>query len=313
MKKTITLIFAVLFLAVQLISVSAQEKGIPSVVVSEPALYVHAVSSSDDTEAWHKWQSIHDEDFQEEKPNEKYFFLPSSAGKNSVDVYNGYDEEVILNGVKIPSHTTEPVPYEAGVSYSVTVGTDSYTLTLMNSNAEAAIYINNPDADGSGLDLISYLGVDKSRSAAATGAIVTPDGSIDNTGIKKIKGRGNTSWEKPKKSYNITYDKDVVIAGMDKTKKVAIVANYQDDSLSRNRILYDLSDAVGLPYAPDSRYVDFYANGYYWGSYLLSEKIDSGSLLPKIENSDYLNDDNTIKENFDFVVEVNPSAGDDDY
>ena len=188
MKKTVVLIVTVLFLIMLSMSVSAQEKGVPSDFASDPALYVHAVSGSDDSEAWQKWQSVHDEDFLEEKADEKYFYLPSSAEKSSVDVYNGYDEEVMLNGVKILSHTTESVPYEAGVSYSVAVGTESYTLTMMNSNAEAAIYINNPDADGSGLDLMSYLNVDKSRSAAASGAIVTPDGRIDNTEIKKIKG-----------------------------------------------------------------------------------------------------------------------------
>lgn len=44
---------------------------------------------------------------------------------------------------------------------------------------------------------------------------------------------------------------------MDKCKKFSMLANYQDDSLSRNRFLYDLSDAVDMPYASDSRYVDF--------------------------------------------------------
>ena len=50
---------------------------------------------------------------------------------------------------------------------------------------------------------MDYLNVDKSRSAKASGAIVTPDGTIDNTEIKKIKGRGNSTWDKPKKAYNI--------------------------------------------------------------------------------------------------------------
>ena len=313
MKKAFVMIFAVLIPAVLPASVPAQEKGIPSDFALDPALYVHAVSGSEDTEAWHKWQSVHDEDFVEEEPEEKYFFLPSSAGEDSVDVYNGFDEEVMLNGIKLISHTTESVPYEAGTACSVTVGSEIYTLTFMKSNAEAAIYVNNPDADGRGTDLMSYLCVDKSRKATAAGAIVTPDGRIDNTGIKKIKGRGNTSWGKPKKSFNITYDNDVSIAGIDKTKIYALQANYQDDSLSRNRILFDLSDAVGMPYSPDSRYVDFYVNGYYWGAYLLCEKIEPGSLLPKVRKNDYLKDDGTVKEDFDFVVEINPSAGNDDY
>jgi len=246
MKKAVVLIIAVLFLATMLpIAASAQAKGIPAGFASEAALYVHGVSDSDDAEAWQKWQSVHDEDFLEENPTEKYFFLPASAGSSSVDVYNGYDCDVMVNGVRIASHATQAVPYEAGTAYTVDVESDRFTLIMMRSNAEAAIYINNPDISDSDLDLMRYLGQDKSRSAPATGAVVTPDGRIDNTGIKKIKGRGNTSWYKPKKSYNITYDKKVIIPGMNGNKSYAILANYQDDSLSRNRILYDLSDAVG--------------------------------------------------------------------
>ena len=160
---------------------------------------------------------------------------------------------------------------------------------------------------------MAYLNEDKSHSAKATGAIVTPDGKIDNTTIKKIKGRGNTSWDKAKKGYNITYDKKVSIAGMEKNKKYSILANYQDDSLSRNRFLYDLSDAAGMPYASDSRYVDFYVNGYYWGSYQMAEKVEAGSLVTDVDEEAYLNEDGTVKEDFPFIVEVDASAGDDDY
>ena len=44
-------------------------------------------------------------------------------------------------------------------------------------------------ADGNGTNLMTYLNKDKSRSAAATGAIVEPDGSVDNTSIKRLKAR----------------------------------------------------------------------------------------------------------------------------
>ena len=298
MKKLLSVLLAALLLigTVSVVGVSAaEEKGAPSAYAAEPALYVHAVMDSADTEAWHAWQSVHDEDFEVAKPNEKYFFLPSSVGKTTIDVYNGYDAAVTLNGVTIASKATESVAYTPDIAYTVSAGGQNYTLKIMNSNAEGAIYINNPDADGNGTDLMSYLNDTKENSAKATGAIVTPDGAIDNTTIKKIKGRGNTSWDKPKKGYNITYDKKVGVAGMEKNKKYSILPNYQDDSLSRNRILYDLSDAVGMPYASDSRYVDFYVNGYYWGSYLMCEKVEPGSLVPEVTDDGYLNEDGTIK------------------
>lgn len=315
MKRILLMILAALIVltSLPLIGAVAEETGIPSGFAEAKALYVHAVSGSADTEAWQAWQSVHDEDFEVEASDEKYFFLPSSVGEHSVDVYNGFDEAVTLNGVELASHSTATVTYDPNVAYPVTVGGQSFTLTMMRSNAEAAIYINNPDADGSGTDLMTYLNEDKSLSAKATGAIVTPDGKIDNTPIKKIKGRGNTSWDKPKKGYNITYDKKVGIAGMEKNKKYSILPNYQDDALSRNRFLYDLSDAVGMPYASDSRYVDFYANGYYWGSYLMCEKVEPGSLVPEVDDKGYLDDDGSIKDDFAFIAEVDASAGDDDY
>ena len=316
MKKTTAVLLAILLLigAFPMLGVTAaEEKGAPAEFAADPALYVHAVTDSADTQAWQAWQSEHDEDFVFAKPTEKYFFLPSSSDEGTVDVYNGYNWSVTVNGTAIASHTTEAVSYQPDVAYTVTSGSTTYTLTFVRSNAEGAVYINNPDADGAGTDLMTYLNADKANSANATGAIVTPDGKIDNTVVKKIKGRGNTSWDKPKKGYNITYDKKVSVAGMEKNKKYSILPNYQDDSLSRNRILYDLSDAVGMPYASDSRYVDFYVNGFYWGSYLMCEKVEPGSLVPEVSDDGYLNEDNTIKEDFAFIAEVDASAGADDY
>lgn len=275
----------------------------------DKALYVHAVSGSTDTEAWQGWQCEHDEDFNTINSEVKYFFLPTSANRDNLDVYNAFSQSVTLNGVNIGAGETKTVSLKDD-AYSVNAEGKTYTLKVKKSNAEAAIYINNSDADGNGTDLMSYLNADKSRSAKASGAIVDENGNVDNTEIKKIKGRGNTTWDKPKKAYNITYDEKVSIAGMPEGKKFSILANYQDDSLSRNRFLYDLSDAVGMPYASDSRYVDFYVNGFYWGSYQMTEKIETGkaTMIPDFSEDDYLNEDGTVKEDFPFLCEVDASA-----
>ena len=319
MKRTISLLLATILVlsAISIFSVTAEEtdQGKPTAFETGPALYAHAVVNSSDANAWVAWQSEHDEDFNVVNGSQKYFFLPTSASDDKVDIYNGYDTEMTVNGVVIPPDETKTVEYAANQNYTVRTDRSSYSLKFLKSNAEAAIYINNSDADGNGTDLMTYLNSDKSLSAKATGAIVDADGNIDNTAIKKIKGRGNTTWDKPKKAYNITYDKKVSIAGMEKIKKFSMLANYQDDSLSRNRILYDLSDAVGLPYASDSRYVDFYSNGYYWGSYQMCEKVDTGAVLDDITGEEYLNEDGTVKSDFPFVMEVDASAvpGEDYY
>ena len=319
MKKTISILLAVLMLlsVFSVLTVSAEtEQTAPMNFKPWKALFAHAVSGSNDGDAWVAWQSTHDEKFYVANEKVKNFFLPSSANKAKVEIYNGFSETVKINDTKIGAGQTATVSYEKGRAYFVTAEGVTYDVQFRNSSAEAAIYVNNSDADGNGTDLMSYLNVDKSRSAKATGAIVTPDGKIDNTVIKKIKGRGNTTWGKPKKAYNITYDSKVSIAGMAKGKKYSILANYQDDSLSRNRFLYDLSDAVGMPYASDSRYVDFYVNGYYWGSYQMTEKVEAGSssLVNDFEEEDYLSEDGqSVKEDFPFIAEVDAGAGSEDY
>ena len=301
MKRVTAMILALIlaFGAFSVYSVSAAEQPVISFETNK-ALYVHAVLNSTDGEAWQAWQSEHDEDFNEVNPDVKYFFLPTSADEKRVDIYNGFESAVTVNGVEIQSGEAATVNYEVGTTYSVNVFGKKYALKFMKSNAEAAIYVNNTDADGNGTELMKYLNVDKERSASATGAVVSANGNIDNTTIKKIKGRGNTTWDKPKKAYNITYDDAVSVGGMSATKKFSILANYQDDSLSRNRFLYDLSDAVGMPYASDSRYVDFYANGYYWGSYQMTQKVDVGSsnLINDIDDEAYLNSDGNYKRRF---------------
>ncbi len=280
---------------------------------ADGGLFAHAVSGSADGEAWQRWQCEHDEDFENVNENDMYFFLPSSAKGNAVEIYNGYSQSVTLAGVTIGAKETKAVTCKTGETYSVTVEGATRSLTCLRSGAEAAVYINNPNADDKGTELAAYLAQSKSNSASATGAIVTPDGKIDNTAIKKIKGRGNTSWDKPKKGFNVTYSSKVSVAGMTANKKYSLLANYQDDSLSRNRFLYDLSDAVGMPYASDSRYIDFYINGYYYGSYQMCEKVEPGSLVTDVDDKGYLNKDGTLKDDFSFIAEVDASAAEDDY
>lgn len=279
------------------------------------ALYAHAVLNSEDTQAWQSWQSEHDEDFNEINSDKKYFFLPSSADSEKVDIYNAYSSAITVNGVKIEPNSTASVPYKTNEEYSVRAGGKNFKLVFMKSTAESAVYINNDNADGNGTELMTYLNSDKSNSASATAAITDADGTLETADVKKIKGRGNSTWGKAKKPYNITFKDNVTIGSMNECKKFSMLANYQDDSLSRNRFLYDLSDAVDMPYASDSRYVDFYSDGYYWGSYQMCQKIDTGktNLLSDIDDKGYLNKDGSINENFEFVCEVDASANDDDY
>jgi len=93
----------------------------------------------------------------------------------------------------------------------------------------------------------------------------------------KIKIRGNSTAEIPKKSYTIKFTKKEVVLGMGKAKKWVLNANAFDKSLMRNKLAFDFSSAIGLKNTPDSTYADVWLNGKFVGNYLLSELIQASS------------------------------------
>ncbi|MDD6225859.1 MAG: CotH kinase family protein, partial [bacterium] len=312
-KKILSAVLAAAMLCSAAITVNGAENSqdVSSSVTSaaETGLYAHGVlGNSAETEAWQCWQW-------NDSKNCFYFYLPSGADDQKVELYNNSANQAEFDGTVIEPYSSATVSYSTTVSSTAKLNGSTNKVKFMKSTAEAAIYLNNLNADGNGTGLWEYLSNDKENSASATSAIIGSDGTVDNTAVKKIKGRGNTTWYKDKKPFNITFDARVSIAGMESGKKYSLLANYQDSSLSRNRFLYDLSDSVDMPYASDSRYVDFYVDGKYKGSYQAAQKIDTGkgSLLSDIDEAGYMNPDGTFAENFAFVCEVDASAGDADY
>ncbi len=91
-------------------------------------------------------------------------------------------------------------------------------------------------------------------------------------GAIEIKGRGNSTWNMPKKPYKIKLDKKTDILGMGKNKHWVLLANYSDESLMRNKLVYDFSGLLGMPYM-ESTWVDVVMNGEYVGTYQLCEQI----------------------------------------
>ncbi|MBR2715171.1 MAG: CotH kinase family protein [Ruminococcus sp.] len=280
--------------------------GVPDITVGTiPGLFAHAYSESKESEAWVKWYDDN---------GTRYFLMPTCTNKENLEIYNSYSTKTTINGVTIEPYSVGVVPYTEGAQYSVSANNRNYKLKVMVSSAEAAVFINNPD-DFDGSDLWTYLTDDKENYASATGAILDDEGNIDNTSIKKIKGRGNTSWAADKKGFNINYNAAVSLDGMQSCKKFSIISNFQDPALARNRILYDLADEVGVPYASDSRFTEIYINGAYIGNYMMCEKVDVGknTLIPEVDEEDYLNYTSGAQDNFSFVCEIDNAPSADDF
>ncbi|GAA4299842.1 CotH kinase family protein [Compostibacter hankyongensis] len=105
-------------------------------------------------------------------------------------------------------------------------------------------------------------------------------------GKMEIKGRGNATWNMPKKPYNIKLDKKAGLLGMEENKKWSLLANYGDKSLIRNAVAFELSRRLQLAFSPASEYVDVFLNGEFLGNYELTEKIEVGSHRVNIEEQD---------------------------
>ncbi len=307
MKKVLSLLLTIV-MVMSLCTVAVLSPAAAQVTVTSATtegLYAHASDAENESEAWVKWYEANDK---------MYFFMPTATNADVIEIYNAYTTDAVINGTTVKAGEAESISYAENTEYTATIGSKSYTVVIMRSSAEGAVFVNNTDSFD-GMDLWGYLTDDKSNDASATGAVLDDEGNLDNTGVKKIKGRGNTSWDADKKGFNITYDSAITLDGMAKCKKFSIISNFQDASLTRNRLLYDLADEIGVPYASDSRFVEFYVNGEYIGNYQMCEKVDVGknTLMPDIDDEDYLNYVNGTTTDFQFVCEIDAGPDEDDF
>lgn len=93
-----------------------------------------------------------------------------------------------------------------------------------------------------------------------------------------IKVRGNWTTTYPKKPFRIKFDKKQPMLGLNdgaKCKSWVLLADYKDVSLERNSLAFYLGNQIFETdgyYSSDSRQVELYLNGEYWGVYLLAEQ-----------------------------------------
>jgi len=93
-----------------------------------------------------------------------------------------------------------------------------------------------------------------------------------------VKGRGNSSWGMPKKSYNIKFSTAQSLFNLPESKKWALIANYSDKSLLRNKIASLLGTEIfNNEWNPHFVNVDLIMNDEYLGNYTLCEKNTIGN------------------------------------
>lgn len=139
--------------------------------------------------------------------------------------------------------------------------------------------------------------------------------SIPGTEIDKcsagIRGRGNSTWNFPKKPYRIKFDKGVSLFGEPKNKSWVLLALYNDFSAVKDRLAFAMADAIQTDvFVPSYNYVELYINGKYNGLYLLTDQVDENEGRTGVEES-FTAEDTEVP----FLVELDeyaPEEGEED-
>ncbi len=221
---------------------------------------------------------------------------------------------VIINGYKVTSDGIK-VNLPSG-TYKLS-GDSTDTIKVLRSQNASSIHTTTKKSVPQG----TYKGYPYKDDFSTEGSIVVygADGKQknDNVTLKKIKGRGNSSWKAShqivgKYAFNITLDKKAKLLNESaKSKKYCLVSFNADQARMRNMIIYELAQQIGSRFAPNYEPVDFYNNGQYVGSYLLTDKVEIGDPLVDILNIDDINEelnttfddnDNVIKEGKNYSI-----------
>jgi len=130
------------------------------------------------------------------------------------------------------------------------------------------------------LSIVTASGGDiVSKTTYVPGTITLSDtggGTLVQAGME-IRGRGNTTWDFPKKPYRLRLTTSTALLGMPANRHWVLLANYSDKTMLRTDLAFALSRMLGMAWTPRSAFVDVQVNGRYQGVYQLVEHVRIGA------------------------------------
>ncbi|HTO36977.1 MAG TPA: CotH kinase family protein [Brumimicrobium sp.] len=164
-----------------------------------------------------------------------------------------------------------------------------------------------------------YINVDQKAEVNTKDYYLMADIVIDgkskyksHEGRTGIKGRGNSTWDYPKKPYKIKLETATPLFGMEAYKSWILLAEYLDGSMLYNSIPFETAKMLGMPYTSNVVPVELTINNEYKGFYVLTEdkevgpgRIDIGNGGLLLELDVFFDEDWQFKsENFNLPVMV---------
>lgn len=211
--------------------------------------------------------------------------------KNLVATFSTTAEQVYVNNVEQISGVTandftEPVLYSV-VSADGEVNT--YKVSVSNTGLPVVL-VETPGA-------VTIPPKTEDWLAGTIIKIYNADGTLDYEGVNdNIRGRGNSTWDFPKKPYAVKLNKKSSILGMPGHKRWVLLANWMDRTMLRNSVAFKISGLTDLEWTPRGESVELVLNGKHTGNYYLCEqiKIDENRVnINEMVSSDIEGDDIT--------------------
>ena len=227
------------------------------------------------------------------------FYLPSYISPKSVKIVHDGTKNITYK-----AENGETIALQNGAIIDLTPfktalpsGQVFYVLTTYVNGSTKSIVFNFADNLPS-IHIETTLGRDtitknNGKDTLTQITIINKDGSYeysDDTKTSEIKVRGNATKAYAKKPFQIKLTEKTDLYGMGASKTWILLANYDDQSLIRNNIMYKIAEIFGMHFT-EFRNVDLYLDGQYYGVYLLCEKVSISSSRIDILELEKLNDE----------------------
>ncbi|MDR1381192.1 MAG: CotH kinase family protein [Tannerella sp.] len=117
--------------------------------------------------------------------------------------------------------------------------------------------------------------IDKNNYVKGFISVIYDGGTKIHSGSLEIRGRGNNSWDYPKKPYRLRLSEETRLLDLPaNARNWTLINNYGDKTLMRNMLAFDFSRRLEMPYTSPAEAVDVILNGDYKGCYQLCDHID---------------------------------------
>ncbi len=205
-----------------------------------------------------------------DQEQEKYcLFLPSFSEKETLSATHSGAGTITFTAGSETYSALSQVPLEQDVTMTISFpwGTEeAYTLRLMQCSARQTISIQTKDGT------MSQIDTDQSNEASVAITIRDARGKTTYQGHGDISGRGNGTWNWPKKPYDLKFPEPITVGSLENVDKLCILAEYCDYSKLRNALAYHAGQLLEIPYASGYEFADVYIDGVYNGIYGLTTK-----------------------------------------